>query len=101
MKMKVVAINRVNRSGTSKSGMPYHIDQTNITVEVPFSSPEGFGFKHTVYPYGESKNFDKLEQYRSKLPLEMEIELGVEINKYESPITTIVGINPINSGLAK
>lgn len=92
MKMKVVAISRVNKSGISQKGSPYNIDRTDVTVEVPYSTPEGFGFKYTTYRYGKSDNFTKLEQYRSKLPVELDIELGVELNQYEMPETVIVNI---------
>ena len=77
MKMKVIRINATNRSGTSKSGNPYHIDQTEITVQVPYSSPEGFGFKEMTYQYGDSSQIAKLMPLRDNLPAECDIDLGV------------------------
>lgn len=93
MKMKVTSVDRVNRSGTSKSGNPYTIDQTNITVEVPFDNHDGFGFKSMTYQYGNSQNFEKLTPLRGRLPIELEVELGTELNSYGSPVTVVNSIN--------
>lgn len=93
MKMQVKAIERVNRSGTSKQGNPYTIDQTNITVEVPFDNHDGFGFKSMTYQYGDSTNFEKLVALRGRLPMELEVELGTELNQYGSPVTVVNAIS--------
>lgn len=92
MKMKVIRINATNRSGTSKSGNPYHIDQTEITVQVPYSSPEGFGFKEMTYQYGDSSQIAKLMPLRDNLPAECDIDLGVSLNSYGSTQTIVTDI---------
>lgn len=92
--MKVIAkrIERVNRSGTSKSGNAYHIDQTMIYVDVPFDSPDGFGAKEFGYRFGDSTNFSKVEQLRGKLPTEIEIDLSTQMNQYDQPETVIIDV---------
>mgnify|MGYP003591601880 FL=1 len=92
MKMKVIRVNATNRSGTSKSGNPYHIDQTEITVQVPYSSPEGFGFKEMTYQYGDSSQIAKLMPLRDNLPAECDIDLGVSLNSYGSTQTIVTDI---------
>lgn len=92
MKMKVIRINATNRSGTSKSGNPYHIDQTEITVQVPYSSPEGFGFKEMTYQFGDSSQIAKLMPLRDNLPAECDIDLGVSLNSYGSTQTIVTDI---------
>lgn len=92
MKMKVIRVNATNRSGTSKSGNPYHIDQTEITVQVPYSSPEGFGFKEMTYQYGDSSQISKLMPLRDNLPAECDIDLGVSLNSYGSTQTIVTDI---------
>lgn len=92
MKMKVIRVNASNRSGTSKSGNPYHIDQTEITVQVPYSSPEGFGFKEMTYQYGDSSQIAKLMPLRDNLPAECDIDLGVSLNSYGSTQTIVTDI---------
>lgn len=89
MKMKVIRVDRVNRSGTSKQGNAYHIDQTEITVQVPYSSADGFGFKEMTYQFGDSSNFAAVEQLRDRLPLDCDIELGVSLNSYGSAQTVV------------
>ena len=90
--MKVIRVNATNRSGTSKSGNPYHIDQTEITVQVPYSSPEGFGFKEMTYQYGDSSQIAKLMPLRDNLPAECDIDLGVSLNSYGSTQTIVTDI---------
>ena len=90
--MKVIRVDRVNRSGTSKTGNPYHIDQTEITVQVPYSSGDGFGFKEMTYQYGDSSNFAKVENLRDRLPVDCDIELGVALNSYGSTQTIVTDI---------
>ncbi len=92
MKMKVIRVNATNRSGTSKSGNPYHIDQTEITVQVPYSSPEGFGFKEMTYQFGDSSQIAKLMPLRDNLPAECDIDLGVSLNSYGSTQTIVTDI---------
>ena len=92
MKMKVIRVNAPNRSGTSKTGNPYHIDQTDITVQVPYSSPEGFGFKEMTYQYGDSSQIAKLMPLRDNLPAECDIDLGVSLNSYGSTQTIVTDI---------
>lgn len=92
MKMKVIRVNATNRSGTSKSGNPYHIDQTEITVQVPYSSPEGFGFKEMTYQFGDSSQIAKLIPLRDNLPAECDIDLGVSLNSYGSTQTIVTDI---------
>lgn len=92
MKMKVIRVNATNRSGTSKTGNPYHIDQTEITVQVPYSSPEGFGFKEMTYQYGDSSQIAKLMPLRDNLPADCDIELGVSLNSYGSTQTIVTDI---------
>lgn len=90
--MKVIRVNATNRSGTSKTGNPYHIDQTEITVQVPYSSPEGFGFKEMTYQYGDSSQIAKLMALRDNLPAECDIDLGVSLNSYGSTQTIVTDI---------
>ena len=92
MKMKVIRVNATNRSGTSKTGNPYHIDQTEITVQVPYSSPEGFGFKEMTYQYGDSSQIAKLMPLRDNLPAECDIDLGASLNSYGSTQTIVTDI---------
>lgn len=101
MKMNVIRVNAVNRSGTSKTGNAYHIDQTEITVQVPFSSPDGFGFKEMTYQYGDSSNISKLTALRDNLPAECDIDLGVSLNSYGSTQTIVQGIKLPQNLLAK
>lgn len=93
MKMQVKSIDRVNRSGTSKTGNPYTIDQTTVTVEISYDNHDGFGFKSMTYQYGDSQNFEKLTALRGRLPMELEIELGTELNQYGSPVTVVNSIS--------
>lgn len=97
--MKVIAkrIERVNRSGTSKAGNAYHIDQTMIYVDVPYDSPDGFGAKEFGYRYGDHTNFAKLEQLRGNLPAQIEVELSTQMNQYDQPETVIASVRPITS----
>ena len=95
MKMKVIRVNATNRSGTSKTGNPYHIDQTEITVQVPYSSPEGFGFKEMTYQYGDSSQIAKLIPLHNRLlvdGVECDIELGASLNSYGSVQTIVTDI---------
>lgn len=95
MKVIVKRIERLNRTGTSKSGNAYTLDRTTVVADVPFSSTDGFGAKEMEYQYGDHTNFLDLEKYRGKLPLELDIELGTELNQYDQPVTVIKSINDI------
>lgn len=92
MKMLVESINRVKRSGTSKKGNEYNIDVTEIVVKVSYDNVDGFGSKFITYPYGKSENFEKLQSLRGKLPLELDLELGTELNQYDQPVTVVIDI---------
>lgn len=90
--MTVIAITKTNIQGTSKKGQPYHIDQTRLTVSVPFDSEDGFGVKVTDYTVGSSSDFVKYAPLRGKLPLEMDITLGVEVNQYGQAVTVVTDV---------
>lgn len=92
MKMKVIRVNATNRSGMSKTGNPYHIDQTEVTVQVPYSSPDGFGFKEMTYQFGDSSQIAKLIPLRDHLPVECDIELGASLNSYGTVQTIVTDI---------
>lgn len=95
MKMIVNRIERTNRQGTSKSGNPYHIDNTMVTVVIPFENSDGFGVKEMSYEFGTSQNFSTLDFCRGKLPMELDVELGTQLNQYGNPVTVITSIKPI------
>lgn len=95
MRVTVLSIERVNISGTSKKGNPYHIDETRLMVSVPFDNDDGFGIKTIDYVYGNSSNFDKLQSLRGKLPLDMDITLIPSINQYGAPISVISDLTPV------
>lgn len=92
MKMIVRRIESINREGVSrKTGEPYHIDVTQVTVDVPFNTPQGFGLKEITYPYGDAANFDRkgLSRLAGQLPIELDVDLGVDMNNYDSPVTIV------------
>lgn len=97
MKMTVVAISRTNIQGTSKKGLPYHIDQTNIVVALPFDNEDGFGIKTHEYNFGNSQTFEKFKQYRGKLPQDFDITLTTELNQYGQPVTVVSDVQPVSS----
>lgn len=92
MKVIVKRIERVNRSGTSKAGNAYTINQTNLVCDVPFSSVDGFGSKEMVYQYGDHSKFSDLETLRGKLPYELDIELGTQLDNYDNPKTVVTSV---------
>lgn len=92
MKMLVTRIESTNISGTSKTGKPYHIDNTMVSVSVPLDTPDGFGSKEMTYQYGDSLNFNQLKQLRGHLPLECDIELSASLNSYGNVETSISSI---------
>lgn len=98
MKMLVNRINRTNVSGTSKkTGNPYTINNTEVTVTIPFDIPDGFGGKEMTYPFGDSANFLQLEKFRGKLPCELDVELGTELNQYGNPVTVVKSVKAVES----
>lgn len=92
MKMTVVAIEAVNIQGTSKKGQPYHIDETRLTVALPFDKDDGFGIKTHEYRYGTSADFAKFTALRGKLPAELDITLATELNNYGQPVTVVTDV---------
>lgn len=93
MKMQVIRVESTNVSGTSKTGNPYHIDQTMVTVQVPITdSPDSFGSKEMSYQYGNSANFNKLISLKGQLPVMADIELGASLNSYGGVTTVITDI---------
>lgn len=100
MKYTVTRIEKVLKSGTSKTGNPYSLDFTNITVSVPVNEPEQFGFvasKDTTYQYGSASNFASLEALRGSLPLDMDLTLGVSMDTYGNAKTVITDIKALPS----
>lgn len=97
MKMTVVAITRVNIQGTSKKGLPYHIDETRLSVALPFDNDEGFGIKTHEYVFGDSMMFERFKSYRGKLPADFDITLGTELNQYGQPQTVVTDVQPFKS----
>lgn len=97
MKMLVNRIERTNVAGVSKkTGNAYNINQTNVTITIPFESADGFGVKEMTYQFGDSSNFLQLEQFRGKLPAELDLELGTELNQYGNPITVVKSVKPVS-----
>ena len=92
MKMKVIRIEALNKTGMSKKNEPFTLDFTRITTEVPFSTPDGWGCKEMTYEYGLYENLAKLEPMRDKLPMVCDVELGMGTNQYDQPITIITDI---------
>lgn len=89
MRVIIKAVTRADIQGTSKKGNPYHIDETRISIELPFDDENGFGVKLQEYSIGKAKEFESLANLRGKLPVEADIELGVELNQYGQPVTKI------------
>lgn len=100
MIMTVVRVESTNLSGISKTGKPYHIDNTMVTVEVPFDNAEGFGMKEMTYQFGDSSNYERVKSFRGKLPLQCEIALGATLNSYGNVETAITDIKMV-AGLNK
>lgn len=95
MKMTVVAITRLNIQGTSKKGLPYHINETRISVALPFDNDDGFGIKTHEYAFGDSMAFDRFSSFRGKLPAEFDITLTTELNQYGQPQTVVSDVQPV------
>ena len=90
--MKVIRIEAANKTGMSKKNEPYTLDFTRVTVEVPFSSSDGWGSKEMTYEYGTYANLAKLEPLRDKLPAMCDVDLGMGTDQYERPTTVIADI---------
>ena len=97
MKATVTRIERVLKSGTSKTGNAYSLDFTNITFVVPVSDPDQFGSKETTFQYGTASNFSNLEALRGRLPVEMDITMGVELDAYGNTKTVITDVKALPS----
>ena len=98
MKYLVTRIEKVLKSGnSSKTGNPYSLDFTNITFSVPTNESDVFGSKETTFQYGSASNFSALEALRGRLPVEMDITMGVEIDNYGNAKTVITDIKAISS----
>ncbi len=97
MKYTVTRIEKVLRTGTSKTGNAYSLDFTNITFSVPVNESESFGSKETTFQYGSASNFATLEALRGRLPIEMDITVGIEMDNYGNARTVITDIKALPS----
>nr|WP_193216001.1 hypothetical protein [Psychrobacter sp.]QJS05420.1 hypothetical protein [Psychrobacter sp.] len=97
MKYLVTRIERVLKSGVSAKNNPYSLDFTNITFSVSTNETDVFGSKETTFQYGKAANFSTLEALRGRLPIEMEITMGVEMDSYGNAKTVITDIKAIPS----
>lgn len=98
MKYLVTRIERVLKSGTSnKTGNSYSLDFTNITFSVSTNESDVFGSKETTFQYGKASNFSNLEALRGRLPVEMDITMGVEMDSYGNAKTVITDIKALSS----
>ena len=89
----VTRIERVKKEGKAKeTGNPYSLDFTNITLSVPVSDLDVYGSKEMTYQYGSADNFAKLDALRGKLPCQVDLDLGVEMDKYGNPKTVITDV---------
>lgn len=96
----VTRIEKVLKSGTSKTGNPYSLDFTNVTVSVPVNDANQFGSvasKDTTYQYGSASNFSNLEALRGCLPVEMDLTMGVEMDAYGNAKTVITEMKALPS----
>lgn len=91
MKRKVIIrrVESVIRSGTSKSGNPYSLDQTNVTIELPVDTTTQFGLKEVTYQYKDGAAIKEFEHLKDKIPFDAEIELDIRMNDYGSEETYI------------
>lgn len=97
MKYTVTRIERVLKKGISKTGNAYSLDFTNVTFSVSTNESDVFGSKETTFQYGEAANFSKLEALRGRLPVEMDITMGVEMDSYGNAKTVISDIKALPS----
>lgn len=95
MKYLVTRIEKVLKSGTSKTGNAYSLDFTNVTFSVPTNEPDVFGSKETTFQYGTASNFLTLEALRGRLPVEMDITMGVAMDSYGNAKTVITDIKAL------
>lgn len=92
MKMNIIRVQKTLVSGISKTGNPYDINNTSVTVQVPVDTADSFGQKEMTYLYGDSGNFNLLTSLKGKLPLECDVELGAVLNSYGDVITAITDV---------
>ncbi|AXH75592.1 MAG: hypothetical protein [Inoviridae sp.] len=92
MKVMITRVERVLKSGLSKTGNAYSLDFTNIFVSVPLNDADAFGSKEMTYQYGSAANFDKLVSLRGSLPCSVDVELGVEMDNYGNPKTVVTDV---------
>lgn len=97
MRFIVKRIESLKKEGTSKTGNAYVLDFTNIIVDVPYDRVDGFGSKEMKYQFGSAENFKKLEVLRGKLPCEVELVLGTELDSYDNPVTVVTDIKMNNT----
>lgn len=97
MKYLVTRIEKVLKSGLSKTGNAYSLDFTNITVSVPVNEVDAFGSKEVTFQYGKASNFDTIESLRRSLPIEMDISIGVEMDSYGNAKTVITDLKALPS----
>ena len=97
MKYLVTRIEKVLKAGTSKTGNAYSLDFTNVTFSVPVNESLAFGAKETTFQYGSAGNFANLEALRGRLPVEMDITMGVEMDTYGNAKTVITDIKALPS----
>lgn len=92
MKYTVTRIEEVLKSGISKTGNAYALDFVNLTVAVSVNDVSIFGSKETTYKYGAASNFARLEVLRGRLPLEVDLDIGIEMDTYGNPQTVITDV---------
>lgn len=93
----VTRIEKVLKNGVSKTGNAYSLDFTNVTFSVPVNDPLSFGAKETTFQYGLASNFSTLETLRGRLPISMDITVGVEMDAYGNAKTVITDIKALSS----
>lgn len=97
MKYTVTRIEKVLKSGISGKGNAYSLDFTNITFSIPTNESDVFGSKETTFQYGNAAKFSSLEALRGRLPVEMDITMGVEMDSYGNAKTVITDIKALPS----
>lgn len=97
MKYTVTRIEKVLKSGTSAKGNAYSLDFTNITFSVPVNDPLLFGEKEATFQYGTAANFSNLEALRGRLPIDMDITMGIQMDAYGNAKTVITDIKALQS----
>ena len=92
MKMLVVRVDSLVKSGLSKTNTPYSLDFTQVTVLVPFSNATGFGYKEKTFPFGKAVNFSKLISLRDSLPINVDVDVAMENDMYDNPVMVITDV---------